>query len=348
MKVFGAPARDVLSGVVFLVVIALVGGLIVAYQSGTFASGVRVTAVLPQSGSALDPGAAVQFRRVQVGTVTAIDARPGRAVLSLRLDPGRVDALPADARVRILPRNLFGTEYVDLVPPPQPTAAHLRSGDVLQADSSAAGVSIQRALTSAYDVLSAIHPAQVQTALAAIAQALDGRGQQVGELLRNADAYLAGLQPHTATLTHDVAQLASLSDELATDAPDLLRVLADAVVTSRTIVSHRQDLAALLGNGTALAGTARDVLAANGQRLTELMHVLAPVGGVLDSYRGELPATVRNLQALLLNGAKALDDGPYLNSDIRVDTTSLVPYSAADCPVYPPDQRGPNCPAGSS
>ena len=347
MKIFGAAARDVLSGVAFLVVIALMLGGVLAMQAGVFSGGKTVTAVLPQAGAALEVGSSVQFRRVRVGTVTDISARPGRAILRLSLDPSRLDSLPAGAQVRILPRNLFGTEYVDLVPPPHATSGHLQPGDELHADTSAETVGIQRALTSAYDLLSSVQPAKLQVALSAIAQALDGRGEQLAGLVRDADSYLSALEPHTPTLVHDVAQLADVTAELGADAPDLLSAMRDAVATSRTIVSHREDLHQLLAAGTALSTTAREVLAANQERLITLVHVLAPTTQVLDSYRGQLPPTVTNLQRLLTRGTDALDDGPFLNSRITVDIRQIYPYTAADCPVYPPDMRGPNC-GGSS
>ena len=57
-------------------------------------------------------------------------------------------------------------------------------------------------------MLRAVDPAELSTVLNGLAGALDGRGEQLGDIITQVDAFLGKLDPHLDTLQTDLHQLA--------------------------------------------------------------------------------------------------------------------------------------------
>ncbi|MBN9620758.1 MAG: MCE family protein, partial [Actinobacteria bacterium] len=60
-------------------------------------------------------------------------------------------------------------------------------------------------------LLTAVQPAQLNATLTAVAQALNGRGNNLGQTLVNLDNYLKVLEPHTTALVDDLKQLGQVA-----------------------------------------------------------------------------------------------------------------------------------------
>ena len=59
-------------------------------------------------------------------------------------------------------------------------------------------------LDDLYPLLRAVQPAELNTTLNAIATALEGRGEQIGENLETVDAYLKRLNPQIPAIVEDL------------------------------------------------------------------------------------------------------------------------------------------------
>jgi virulence factor Mce-like protein len=334
---------------------------------GDFSSDITVSAHLAQAGDALEQGDIVTYRNVIVGQVTdSTGSSGGGAVAKLKIDAGDAKEIPAGVTAVAVPASLFGNTKIELLPPKQLGGPTLHDGAVVAADTSPAAESLQTALANAYQLLTAIHPAQLDAALSALATALDGQGKNLNRLIHRADAYLRKLAPHLPQFDDVIDSLATVTDGLADDAPDLLQSLRNTLVISKGILDSRQAVAELL----AIAPTAVD----NAQRL------LSPstVDSAVTVARDEMPVTAalaRNPNALAdtLAGFRAF--GATFNkvvhgNAIRVNVLitgldlATIPalvggqeepvlkirnppeYTTADCPHYGA-QAGPNCGGGS-
>ncbi|MCQ0006279.1 MCE family protein [Actinomadura madurae] len=96
-------------------------------------------------------------------------------------------------------------------------------------------------------------PAQLNATLNALATALQGRGDQIGRNIEEADELLRKINPQLGTLVHDLHGLADVSDIYHSAAPDLIQTLRNLNVTSRTITDKTATIERLIPATTALA-----------------------------------------------------------------------------------------------
>ena len=92
------------------------------------------------------------------------------------------DVIPANVTAIALPASLFGATQIELRAAGRPAAARLHNGALVAADRNPAAEGLQTALANAYTLLTAVHPAQLDAALSALATALQGQGPDVGRL----------------------------------------------------------------------------------------------------------------------------------------------------------------------
>ncbi|WP_033823972.1 MCE family protein, partial [Kitasatospora sp. MBT63] len=180
-------ARRRTAGVVFLLVPALLAGVCVAVYDEAFVREATVTLETGTAGNELHVGADVKLRGVVVGRVREVGADGERARLTLALDPDRLGQIPGDVSARLLPTTLFGERYVALVPPASATAASasapLKAGATIGQDRSADAVELDQVLDHLLPLLTAVQPEKLATTLDAVATALRGRGEQLGQTL---------------------------------------------------------------------------------------------------------------------------------------------------------------------
>lgn len=103
------------AGVLFLLVLVLLGWLSVGVYQKRFTPVAMVTLYTSSAGNEMNPGAEVMVRGVQVGEVRQITADGISARLELAIDPGVIGELPANTSAELLPTTLFGERYVNLV-----------------------------------------------------------------------------------------------------------------------------------------------------------------------------------------------------------------------------------------
>jgi virulence factor Mce-like protein len=343
-RLLSGRGATAITGVVFAALVLGMSVLGVAFGFGVFSTSKTITATIPEAGPALGPGSEVEYRGVLVGSLAGVHRTLHDAVLTIHLDPSQVQSIPAGATVRLVPRSVFGDLYVDLVPPSHITGPLQLPAD-LKADTSTPTVELDQALDAGYQLLTAVQPAKLDATLTAIAQALNGRGAKLGQLVEQVSKYTGQVAPHTGQLIHDITTVGTVGQELSRDAPDLLATLNDAVATSRTIVHSQPALTKLLNTGPTVADQTGTLLADNKVRLRTLVHLLRPVVGVLRGNQGNLVDAVKQLRAFLNGAAGALGHGPWLqvNAILAATLTGGIPYTAAQCPRYG-KLAGGNCP----
>ena len=146
------------------------------------------------------------------------------------LFPDQTETIPADVTGSIVPKTLFGEKYVSLI------AAR---GRLLRADrgrrhhrAHQVATEVEEVLSDLYPLLRAVQPAELNMTLNAIATALEGRGDQLGENLETVDSYLKRLNPQIPALVEDLRLTAQVSDIYADVLPEVGTILQNTV-TSR-------------------------------------------------------------------------------------------------------------------
>jgi phospholipid/cholesterol/gamma-HCH transport system substrate-binding protein len=264
---------------------------IVAFAATLFRGGLAesapVTVISPRAGLVMNPDAKVQIRGVQVGKVASIEPLPdGEAALHLAMDPKRLNAIPSNVLVDIASTTVFGAKYVQLISPPDPSPESLRAGQVLNAQH--VMVEINTVFEELTSVLSKIDPPKLNEALGGIASAVNGRGEKIGQMLTDLDAYLAKIEPSLPALNHDLETAPPVLQAYGDAAPDFVTVADNSARISETIVDQQQNLDAALVSVTGLADIGNDVLGQNRQPLTNVLHLLVPTTDLLNKYNQAL------------------------------------------------------------
>jgi phospholipid/cholesterol/gamma-HCH transport system substrate-binding protein len=327
-------------GVAFLLVLALLAGLSVAVYRKTFVAVVPVTLQADHVGNQLSPTSDVKLRGIVVGEVRGIRSTGDGASVRLALRPDLVPLIPANVTARLLPKTLFGERYVALVIPPGAATAPIKAGAVIGQDRTSAAIELERVFADVLPLLRTLQPAKLAATLTALAQALRGRGDRAGANLADLGDYVRRLNPALPALADDIRGVADVANVYSAAAPDLLGVLSDLTVTSRTVVDQQAALAAVLRLTTTAADETRGLLAENGDRLIRLAAASRPTLAVLARYAPEYPCLLAGLADFTPRAEQIFAGGAlHITLEVVRDNGKYVP---SDRPAYVADS-GPDC-----
>ncbi|MFF2848120.1 MCE family protein [Streptomyces sp. NPDC058001] len=340
-----ATVRRRFAGVVFLLVPALLIWLAVAVYNKDFTASDEVVVETGSVGNEMHLGAEVKMRGVVLGEVREIDATATGARLTLALKPGALEHVPDDVSAQMLPTTLFGERYIALVAPQSPSARTLPAGATVPQDRSANAIELQQVLDDVLPMLTAVQPQKLSATLSAVSQALEGRGDQLGDTLTTLDAHLRKFNPQLPTLNEDLKQLVKVSHVYADAAPGILDALRDFTTTSGTIAEKESDLAATYGATTRTAEDLDAFLRANQDNIIRLSATSRPTLELLAEYAPEFPCTLRTLAELVPRMDRALGKGtdqPGLHVDVTTVPSRGNYVAGRDTPSYD-STGGPRC-----
>lgn len=265
---------------------------------GGFTESVPVTLLSDRAGLVMNPDAKVQMLGVQVGKVSSIEELPdGQAAIHLAMDPSQLHLIPSNALVDIAATTVFGAKYVQFIPPADPSTETMHPGQVLDARN--VTVEINTLFEQLTSVLSKLEPDKLNETLGAIASALNGRGQAIGQALSDLDAFLAKIEPSLPALSHDLAVAPNVFSAYADSAPDLIRIADNATRISQTVIDEQDNLDAFLVSAIGLADIGNQVLTENRQPLTDVLHLLVPTTDLTREYNEALYCGLAGLLPLV-------------------------------------------------
>jgi virulence factor Mce-like protein len=313
-------------GIGLVVVLVASVTVIVAAFLGKFTSYVGVSALLPAGSNAVEIGSPVVYRDVTVGKVASSGTvlGSGRVRVELHMAPNQMGNIPATVTASIAPLTVFGTQAVILEPPPTITAGRLAAGAAIPVLSGGQNASIQDTITSLYDVLSGLQPAQLDEALTAVATALDGQGRSLGRNLVTFDQYLKQLLPQFPTMEADLALLAPVADQVAASTPNLLGTLSNLTVTAQTITAQQAELHQFLVGAAGASDQGAALLQATQVPLEDLVNNTAPLLKDLALTPQEIPAILAGLNQWATAWLAAERNGPYLQFSTSVPVSNAT------------------------
>ncbi|MBE9375464.1 MCE family protein [Saccharopolyspora sp. HNM0983] len=334
-------------GMAFLLAAGLFfAGSIGSYQK-VFTSIVPVQLETDRIGNQMRTGADVKARGVVVGEVREVQAKSADgAVLDLALQPDQVERIPSDSSARLVPKTLFGERYVDLEIPEDSSGPALGAGDVIPQDRSESAIEVEKVLDDLMPVLQAVQPQKLSSTLRAVSEAVEGRGEQLGDTLVEMDRYLAELNPSLPKLQSVVSRLDDVARTYDDAAPNITQALEDLSTTSRTVSEQRGQLSTMIDSVTGAAQTSERFLDNNGDNLIQLAGSSRPSLELLAKYAPEYPCMLQQFAAAIPNGEKSFGKGtehPEIAKFTLEITSSRGKYEPGrDTPQYL-DQRGPRC-----
>jgi phospholipid/cholesterol/gamma-HCH transport system substrate-binding protein len=336
-------------GLVFLLVIVLLLGLtVVIYDKKLpWQATDKITVSAQRIGNQFIIPADVEYDGVVVGRVSSVHSNGDQATLDLQMSKSQFGTVPGNVVARILPKTLFGEKYVDLVPPAGGPSGSLHQNQNIPEDESTTAVELQDVFEKLVPVLKSADPAELSVALSNTAQALRGRGNELGQNLVMINEYFAALNQDLPNIQHDIGALANLASNYADAAPDLLNILRNFSVTASTFTAKSDTFAQFLAGTAGFATTATNVLDKNGPGLVKLAQSSVGPLGLLAKYSIVLECLPKGLSIFDQQRLEKAFSGGELHIDL-IPVNDRGAYTVKDKPsmkeitnsVLPPDCYG--------
>ncbi len=334
--------RLLVAGVAFITVIALLIAFSIAIYQKTFERSTTVTIKADRAGLQLPKFGDVRLNGALVGQVRKIDQDGKEAVITVALQPDEAKQIPDNVTVQILPTTLFGQKFISLVRPDDPSSTPLADGDVIPASRVETNVELSRILANLFPLLRSVRPADLNATLNALATALGGRGEQLGETMDELDTYLGRIGGHLPTLRQDLVKLADVADTYDLAAPDLLAVLRNVTTTSQTIVDNKAQLGTFFSDLQGVADTSTRILGDNESNLIRVGQVTEPVLKLLAVYSPEFPCLIEGAAKYAPRLARTFE-GNQVKQYLEFGTPQYRAYDKRDRPTYGEVGHGPWC-----
>jgi phospholipid/cholesterol/gamma-HCH transport system substrate-binding protein len=321
-------------GVAFLVLCVLFTWFTYAVFTKQFTEYDEVTLKTSNVGLQLPALADVKIRGVIVGEVKETKVTSKGVDVTLGLFPESRDIIPANVTAQIVPKTLFGEKYVSLELPDYPSSTPIEPGaTITQTD---VAIEVERVLNDIYPLLRTVEPVQLNYTLTALANALEGRGDKLGENLETLDAYLKKINPEVPLLVEDLQKLGDVALVYSDVAPDLARILRNSVTTGNTLQEREAQLRALFTDVGAFASTSKDFLEANGENIIRLSDAGAAQLPVFARYAPEYPCLFNAMEDVIPREAEAFRN-KTLNIVLEVLPSQPRGYGVQDDPQWNED-----------
>ena len=327
-------------GAAFVALVVLAVWLTYAVFSHKFSKYDEVTLDTSTIGLQLPERADVKVRGVIVGEVldAQADGENG-AKLTLGIYPNMINDVPANVTGSIVPKTLFGEKYVSLDIPDSGAQGTIEAGDTIT--HTEVSTEVEQVLNDLYPLLRTVRPADLNATLNALATALEGRGDQLGQNIETIDSYLKRINPEIPELVSDLRLTAKTSDIYADILPQVADILDNTVKTTGTLEDKESVLNSELEDIRAFSDTARQFLQVNGDKLARFGRISTQVLAVLSRYSPEIPCLSKGLVNFEPRAAQAFR-GYELHIILETLPTQPRPYNVNDLPRFAED-RGPSC-----
>lgn len=308
----------------FILVAGLVA-LTAASFSGTFHAFIPLTLVSDRAGLVMEPGAKVKLRGVQVGQVASIGTDVKAAQLQLKMDPGPFKYLPSNLEAEIKSTTAFGSKYVDLIVPDQPSSTALKPGAVLHSRN--VTVEVNTVFENLQSVVAALDPAKLNAILSAFAQSLRGKGDRLGQAITSANNVLLTVNPRMGTIDKDWRLFGKTTAAYSDAAQNILSILDSAATSSATLTENQRSLDTLLLSAVGFSQTGIGVIGNNESNIVRSFNLLDPTTALLQKYsptftclfqgaqwyvdHGGRDALGGNGYSVILDAALLFGDDPY-------------------------------------
>ncbi len=338
----GEHRKLLVAGIAYLSVIVLLGALSTAIYTKLFKDVTTVTLQADDAGMQLAKYGDVRYNGVLVGQIGDIQQSGESAVIELALEPEYAEAMPRNVDASILPTTLFGRKYVALDAPAGKGPTGIPDGMVIPEDRVTTTVELGRVLARLDPLLRTVRPVDLNATLSALATALNGRGDLIGDSMVQLDDYLTDINPYLPTMMEDLRLLGSVTDTYNASAPDLLTTLDNLTFTSRTIIEKREEISPFFQSVTDVGNVSARILEDNEVNAVRSVKLSEPVLRVLDKYSPEYECLLRGIAVYKPILEKTFEGG-RVKQFVEFPNPQHRGYDRRDLPAYE-DRRGPQLP----
>ena len=272
-----------------LVLLALMAGiatLTVAMYQQRFTETATITVEADRAGLQMRKGTIVKIRGVDAGRIEKAAVNDtGEVDIVMAIKPEMLKEIPSNVEVSLEQLTAFGNKAVVLRSPSRPSLTTVEAGDVLTANR--VSVEANQLFEDLNEVLGTLEPAKVNSTLSAIAEAVQGQGDELGEALEATDSYLKKINQDLPTLKRDFDKGSDVLDVYTAATPDLLDILSNGSTTAKTVASRGPELHAFLTSLDGLSAEGTKFTSANNDRIIKLLDTALPTTRLLKKYSPE-------------------------------------------------------------
>lgn len=323
-------------GAAFLALVVAFVWFTYAIFTKKFADYDEVTLESSKIGLSLPSRADVKIRGVIVGEVLDVQTDGDAAELTLGLYPDKTSTIPENVTAQILPKTLFGEKYVALQVPQDPQGS-IEAGDTIERTN--VSIELEAVLNDLFPLLRTVRPADLNYTLTAVSNALEGRGDKLGNSLEVLDGYLRKFNPDVPDLINSITRLGKVSQTYDGVIPELTRVLRNSVKTTNTLESKDKQIKVLFNDVSGFSATTKAFLDKNGDNLVTLADQGQKILPLLARYSPQYKCFIQGIVAAIPANEEAFRDKTL---HIILEPLKKQPrsYTPADKPRYA-DTRGP-------
>jgi phospholipid/cholesterol/gamma-HCH transport system substrate-binding protein len=291
-------------------------------------------------GGGLYKNANVSYRGVTVGRVEALSLTNDSVEAHMRLNTKY--KIPENVIATVKSVSAVGEQYVDLVPPDNPSNAALHDGSVIGRDRTAVGQDIEGLLRQAAALVNSISNTRLQDLLRETFKAFNGSGPELARLIQSARLLVDEANaswPQTDRLIDQVGPFL----EAQIRSGDDIRSLSDGLARFTTELRQADpQVRALLVTAPGAAGEASNTFAGIRPSFPVLAASLAQLGRVGVIYHKSIEQALVIFPALMsalitVAGGVPYDEGGKL--DFKLDLGDPPPCSTGFLPpqfIRPP------------
>ncbi|MDV6013150.1 MCE family protein [Haloechinothrix sp. LS1_15] len=284
--------RRRLLGVAFIGIVFAGVAFSVANFNDAFTPVATVQLKTDEVGNQLAERSDVKARGVIIGHVDEITPTEEGATLELALDPDKIDLVPADASALLTQKTLFGERFVSLQFEGTGTEPRLADGDVIEQDRTRTAMELYESFENLLPTLQAVQPQKLNATLTVMANALEGRGGELGDTMMQMSEHFAELEPHLPELQENFANLAEFSHHFADATPDVAEMLDNFAANARTVVEKQEGLFDLYRSVTASSMDMDAFLEANRDNIIALNETSREALETVALYSPSFPCVI--------------------------------------------------------
>ncbi len=269
----------------------------------------------------LTPNSKVLIADVYVGQVQAIKLKNWVATLTVELQNGV--QLPRNATAKIGQTSLLGTQHLELAAPQDPSPQLLGNGDTVELQNSSAFPTTEQTLASIATLLHGGGVANLEVISSEVYSIVNGRADQIRQLLDKLDTFTAKLEQQIGDVTHAIdsadrllAMAAAHNDTLngaLTELPPLVNHLND---------SRGQVIDAVESLGRFSDAAQRTADSSNANLNRNLVSLQRPLAQLVRAAPFVVPALKVALTAPFdIDAVPKTFRGDFINTSLNVDLT---------------------------
>jgi phospholipid/cholesterol/gamma-HCH transport system substrate-binding protein len=328
---------------IFAVVTVLtVGAISIFYLQLPAAVGIgsyKVTADFVAAGG-LYQNANVTYRGVTIGRVESVDLSDKNVVARMRLNSGT--PVPENVTATVKSVSAVGEQYVDLVPPAEPSQSMLHNGSNIDVGRTAIGQDIAGLLNQAEELVSSVGDTRIQDLLRETFKAFNGSGPELARLIQSSRLLIDEANDNYGQTTQLIDQAGPFLDAQIQSGDDI-RSLAEGLGRFTTEVANADpQLRTTLSTVPGTTAEANELFSGIRPSFPVLAANLANFGRIGVIYSKSLEHALVVFPALMaalltVGGGVPADEGGKL--DFKIDLQDPPPCLTGFIP--PSEMRSP-------